>query len=50
VIDPTTVGRRVAPTAALSERECEVRLVAEGLPNKPIGARLFVTGGTSRRM
>ena len=53
VVDPTIVSsllgrkRRTDPLAAISEREREVlALVAEGLSNKAIAARLYVTERT----
>ena len=53
VVDPTIVARIMArkrtndPLATLSGREREVlALVAEGLSNKAVGARLFVTDRT----
>jgi DNA-binding NarL/FixJ family response regulator len=53
VIDPTIVSRlvgrrrRTAPLASLSERERQVLgLIAEGMSNRAIAARLFVTERT----
>jgi DNA-binding NarL/FixJ family response regulator len=53
VIDPTIVSqllgrrRRSDPLAALTDREREVLgLIAEGMSNRAIAARLFVTGRT----
>src|SRR5215472_3879259 len=52
VIDPTIVSRllgrrrRVGPLAGLTGREREVALVADGLSNRAIASRLFVTERT----
>jgi predicted ATPase/DNA-binding NarL/FixJ family response regulator len=44
---PTTAPAVDEPTGALSKREAEVaRLVAQGLSNKAVGSRLFITDRT----
>jgi LuxR family maltose regulon positive regulatory protein len=41
------LGAPVSPLESLSERELEVlELIAEGLTNKEVGDRLFITTGT----